>query len=89
MKMKNWLIMLFLVLSAVLLGALIGEGCRNIGFLSWLSYGKSIGIDVGSPLIINLSVVKFAFGFEMSINVAQIFTIIAALLLYYKFFKRV
>ena len=41
-----------------------------------------MGISTLSPMILDLSVVKVAFGLEMGINVAQIFTITAALFAY-------
>ena len=62
MKTKNTLILIFLVLSALVLSALIGTITENIGFLKWLTWGDSIGFDtVNLDLsIINLSFVLYA-----------------------------
>lgn len=47
-----------------------------------------MGISAASPMVLDLSVVRVAFGLEMGINVAQIFTITAALFAYKGAIKR-
>ncbi len=82
MKLQRTLVFLFFLLSGIIVGALLASACANISFLSWLAYGKTIGLSTSNPMLIDLSMVKVAFGFEVGVNVAQIITITAALLFY-------
>lgn len=80
-KTKNTLILVFLVLAAIVLSALIGTLTRNIDFLKWLTWGDSIGFDAVN---LNLSIIDLSFSFHMQVNVLQVVFIAAALLLYKK-----
>ena len=88
MNWKRNFVLIFFLLAGIILGALISSLCASIPFLSWLDFGKSVGVSADSPMIIDLSVIKVAFGFEMGINVAQIFTITAALIIYKSISKK-
>ncbi len=80
--MKKNLILLFYILAGIIIGALIASFARDVSFLSWLAYGETVGIPTASPMYLDLSVVKVAFGLEMGINVAQIFTIALSIFCY-------
>lgn len=80
-KTKNTLILIFLVLAAIVLSALVGTLTRNIDFLKWLTWGDSIGFDAVN---LNLSIIDLSFSFHMQVNVLQVVFIAAALLLYKK-----
>ena len=80
-KTKNTLILVFLVLAAIVLSALVGTLTRNIDFLKWLTWGDSIGFDAVN---LNLSIIGLSFSFHMQVNVLQVMFIAAALLLYKK-----
>ena len=80
-KTKNTLILVFLVLAAIVLSALVGTLTRNIDFLKWLTGGDSIGFDAVN---LNLSIIDLSFSFHMQVNVLQVVFIAAALLLYKK-----
>ena len=80
-KTKNTLILVFLVLAAIVLSALVGTLTRNIDFLKWLTWGDSIGFDAVN---LNLSIIDLSFTFHMQVNVLQVAFIAAALLLYKK-----
>lgn len=82
MKLKRNLVFVFFLLAGVIVGALAASAAASYPFLNWLSYGKTVGIPAGSPLVLDLALVKLAFGCEVGINVAQILTVTAALLLY-------
>ena len=82
MKLQRTLVFLFFLLSGIIVGALLASACADISFLSWLAYGKTIGLSTSNPMLLDLSMVKVAFGFEVGVNVAQIITITAALLIY-------
>ena len=47
MKTKNTLILIFLVLAALVLSALITTLTGEISWLKWLTWGDSIGFDIG------------------------------------------
>ena len=81
MKAKNSLILLFLVLAAVVLSALISQLTQQIDWLKWLTWGDSLGFNLQN---VNLAIVNFSFQFEMTANVLQVILIAAALLLYKK-----
>ena len=82
MKLQRTLVFLFFLLSGIIVGALLASACADISFLSWLAYGKTIGLSTSNPMLLDLSMIKVAFGFEVGVNVAQIITITAALLIY-------
>ncbi len=80
-KTKNTLILVFLVLAAIVLSALVAGLTKNVDFLKWLTWGESIGFDTVN---LDLSIIKLSFSFHMQVNVLQVLFIAAALLLYKK-----
>ncbi|MFA9380109.1 MAG: DUF4321 domain-containing protein [Acetanaerobacterium sp.] len=88
MKAKKTFIALLLLLSAVLLGDFVGRLCEGISALTWLSYTISVGVPVSQPFVLDLSVLTFAFGLYLTINIAQIFLLIMALFLYRPLLKK-
>ncbi len=81
---KRTIAFLFFLLAGIVLGTILGRVCDGVPFLSWLAYNLSVGIDTGSPLVLDLIVFKLAFGFTLSVNAAQILCVIAALIIYSK-----
>jgi hypothetical protein len=84
MKSKNIIMLLVLIIAGILIGALIASATKNVQYLSWLCYAKSFGLDVNKPAVVDLSVLKVAFGFEVNISVAQVICLVIASLLYRK-----
>lgn len=84
MKLKRNFLLIFFLLAGVLLGAMLGQLCANVNFLSWLAYSCSVGFSPDAPMVIDLAVMKLTFGFSMKISVMQIFTIAAAIFIYNK-----
>ena len=58
MKMKRTLLLWFFILAGIVLGAMLASVCRNVPFLSWLSYYQSIGFNADAPFVLDLSVIK-------------------------------
>ena len=83
-KTKRNFLLLFYLLAAIIIGALLASLCANVSFLSWLAYSRSIGFSPENPFVLDLSVLKLTFGFSMGISVAQIITIALAIFLYNK-----
>ncbi len=75
--MKNKLVLLFLIIAAAVLGALIGDVVQGVHGLSWLAYAKSIGFDATT---LKLDIFDITFGVHFSMNVAQILLLCVALL---------
>ena len=84
MKLKQTLLLLFYLLAAVIVGALLAAACRDIPFLSWLAFGGSIGISPGTPFVLDLWIIRLSIGFVMDITVAQVITSIIAIFAYQK-----
>ena len=80
--LKKNLILLFLLLAGVMFGSLLAAATRNIPWLTWLSYGQTVGISVDNPMILDLAVIQLAFGFELGINIAQIICVLIAIFAY-------
>ena len=81
MKAKTTLILIFLLLAAVVLSALIGTLTEGVEFLRWLTWGDSVGFDTVN---LDLAIINVSFSFKMQVNVLQVVLIGAALLLYKK-----
>ena len=81
MKAKNSLILIFLVLAALVIAALVGQLTAGVSFLNWLTWGESVGFDTVN---LNLIIVQISFAFKMQVNVLQVILVSAALLLYKK-----
>lgn len=87
MKVKNVLSISFLILSALILGTLITNWAADVPWLSWLNYGKSIGIGADTPAVIDLSVLKITFGAQINLNAIQCILIGLAIYANRKWFK--
>lgn len=87
MKIGRIFFLVALIISAVVLGGLFANLCQDVSFLSWLNYEKSIGLSIDNPAVINLSVIKIVFGFELGINISQVIFLLASVYIYQKFKK--
>ena len=79
--MKRAPLLTLYLFGGLLIGTLLTEIARNVSWLSWLCWGKSIGIN---SLSVDLSVVQFNFGITISMNVAVLICLIIAVVLYVK-----
>ena len=82
MNFKKTVTFLFFLVSGVILGSLLANLTAGISFLSWLSFGKWVGIPVASPFILDLALLKLSLGFEIGVNIAQIIFITIGMFLY-------
>ncbi|MEG0570713.1 MAG: DUF4321 domain-containing protein [Oscillospiraceae bacterium] len=87
MQWKKTFIFILFFLTGITLGTLLSEVTKNISFLSWLNFGQQIGIGIPNPISVDLSVIKFSFGFAFDINIIKMACIILSLWLYKKFAK--
>lgn len=77
---KNSWALFLLLLAGIVLGSFIGYLSQNVSFLSWLSYGKTFGLE--SPVVLNLGVLILTFGLTIDINIASIIGVIIAIIIY-------
>lgn len=82
-KEKNAIVLIIFLLCGLVIGGLIGSLTKNIGWLSWMSYGQSFGL--ANPLNLDLGVLQITFGIMFNINIASIVGIIIAIFIYRKF----
>lgn len=80
--MKKTLLMSLFVITAIVLGALIGDSVTGIGSLQWLGYSKSFSFQPGT--FINLEVFSLTFGITFTVNVAQLILLFIGIFAYYK-----
>lgn len=80
--MKRTIYMIFLLGCAAILGNLLGNMVIGTEGLNWLSYSKNFGFNPGTFEF--LDVFNITFGFNFSINIAQLVLIVAAIIIYTK-----
>ena len=77
---KNRWALFLLLLAGIVLGSFIGHLSRNVSWLSFLSYGKTFGLE--SPVVLNLGVMILTFVLTIDINIASIIGVIIAIIIY-------
>lgn len=81
MNKSNILFALTLI-SGLVIGGFLGDVMARAPFLSWLGYGKSIGLT--DPFYLDLSFMTLTLGFTLNITIAGIIGMVIALILYKK-----
>lgn len=87
MKRRNIVIFLLFLLGGIVVGSLVAEVSAGVSWLSWLAYGLDFSIGGDTPILINLHVVKLYLGLTLSLNIAVILFVAAAMLAYRQFIK--
>ena len=80
-KMRSVFVTVFLIVAGYVIGGAIATLTKNIGLLSWLSYGTSIGLNADKPATLDLAFIKVVLGFAMTLNIAEVVGIIGAVVL--------
>lgn len=80
--MKRTIYMIFLIACASIIGNLFGNMVLGTEGLSWLGYSKHFGITPGTFQFFD--VFDITFGFNFSINIAQLILIVTAIIIYSK-----
>ena len=76
----------FPVLCGIVIGMMVASLTRNIGALSWLSYGLSFGMT--SPFVLDLNLLNLTFGLSVNLNVATILCITLCLIIAKYIYRR-
>lgn len=79
--LKKTIAFIFFLLAGAIVGTVIARLCAGVPFLAWLGWGQNVGF---SPTTLDLAVFKFTIGFSLDVNVAQIFCVILAIVIYNK-----
>ncbi len=74
--MRN-LIKVLIIFSGIIIGGYLGTLASSVPALSFLAYGKSLGLT--NPLTLDLSIIKITFGFMMDLNIASIIGLVIAI----------
>lgn len=84
MQFKKTLVFLLFLFMGIFLGTVLTEIASKVEFLSFLTWGKTIGVGTPHPVVVDLSVFTLTFGFTFQLNLAILISIIGCLLLYQK-----
>lgn len=79
--MKKTFAFIFFMLAAIVLGAFIAYLAAGVSFLSWLAWGKSLGIN---NFGVDLYVISFSLTVNVRFTISQLITIPAGLIVYAK-----
>ncbi len=77
---KNTWALFLLLLAGIVLGSFIAQMTAGISGLSWLSFGKTFGLD--NPITLNLGVLVLTFGLKIKFTIASIIGIVIAAIIY-------
>ncbi len=77
---KNTWALFLLLLAGIVLGSFLAQLTKDISALSWLSFGKTFGLD--SPVVLDLGVLILTFGLKIKFTIASIVGIIIAGIIY-------
>jgi hypothetical protein len=80
--MKKGIVLTIFLLLGLFLGSVLGEIAANVPSLSFLTWGKSIGIDPAATL--DLSVFTLTIGMTLKMNLATVLSLVLSLFLYAK-----
>ena len=70
---------LFLVLVGIVLGSFVSYICKDVAYLSWLSYGLVFGLE--SPLVLDLGIMRLTFGVSIDLTLATVIFVILSLII--------
>lgn len=87
--MKRGLIFGLFLLMGLILGNVLTEIANNVSWLSFLTYGKQIGIGAEHPVTIDLAVIRLSFGLSIQMNLAVVLCLIGSLIFYSKVGKNI
>lgn len=77
---KNTWALFLLLLAGIVLGSFIAQMTEGVSGLSWLSFGKTFGLD--NPITLNLGVLILTFGLKIKFTIASIIGIVIAGIIY-------
>ena len=82
MLKKSGLTFILILISGLVIGGLLGDTLGNIPMLTWLNYGKQIGLD--PPLSLDLSFFTLELGMTIKLSIAGIIGMLISIIIYKK-----
>ncbi|MBQ6553890.1 MAG: DUF4321 domain-containing protein [Firmicutes bacterium] len=79
---KGNIVFFLTLISGLIIGGFIGDVLGRVPALSWLNYGKEIGLT--SPFFLDLSFMSLTFGLTLKLTLAGIIGMVIAIILYKK-----
>lgn len=79
---KSRITFILILISGFVIGGLLGDTLGNIPMLSWLNYGKQIGLN--PPLSLDLSFFTLQLGMTIKLNIAGIIGMLLSIIVYKK-----
>lgn len=79
---KGNIVFFLTLISGLIIGGFIGDVLGRFRYLSWLNYGKEIGLT--SPFFLDLSFMSLTFGLTLKLTLAGIIGMVIAIILYKK-----
>lgn len=79
---KSRITFILILISGLVIGGLLGDTLGNIPMLSWLNYGKQIGLN--PPLSLDLSFFTLQLGMTIKLNIAGIIGMLISIIVYKK-----
>lgn len=89
MGFKKAVVFILFLMTGAFLGSILTEMVQKIPALSFLTWGKTIGVGVPNPISVDLAVLAFHFGFSIQMNLAILLCIVGSLLVYGKIEKKI
>lgn len=77
---KNTWALFLLLLAGIVLGSFLAQLTEGVSSLSWLSFGKTFGLD--SPIVLDLGILVLTFGLKIKFTIASILGIVIAGIIY-------
>lgn len=77
---KNTWALFLLLLAGIVLGSFLAQLTEGVPSLSWLSFGKTFGLD--SPIVLDLGILVLTFGLKIKFTIASILGIVIAGIIY-------
>lgn len=76
------------LLGSIVVGSLVAYLTKDIAVLSWLSYGKTFGINNSNPTTLDLGVLQLTLGVGIDLNISVIIFITLGMILYGRLYGR-
>lgn len=76
---RNKLFNLFLVLIGIVVGTFVGNICKDVSFLSWLTYGMTFGMT--SPLVLDLNVIQLTFAASINLTLSVVIFVVLSFII--------
>ena len=82
--MKRNVIFALYIVAGIIIGSLIAAFAPLIPWLAWLAFGPNLSFAAENPAVLDLSILRIAFGISLTITVAHVICIAVAVFIFYR-----